>query len=100
MALLSAMIKIASQRHNNDVFDKKTEDPTQLITTFRATDLVGIISFLYGILLHSGAPTKGDNTPPPELSTQTLTVTVMGFKMFNHLTVLSLELMQVSAGRW
>ena len=77
------------------MFDKKTEDPTQLIATFRATDLVGIISFLYGLLLHSGAPTKGDDMTPPEMPCLTLTVTLMGFKMFNHLAVLSLQLMQV-----
>ena len=77
------------------MFDKKTDDPTQLIATFRATDLVGIISFLYGLLLHSGAPTKGDDMSPPEMPSLTLTVTLMGFKMFNHLAVLSLQLMQV-----
>ncbi|XP_039301080.1 S phase cyclin A-associated protein in the endoplasmic reticulum-like, partial [Nilaparvata lugens] len=36
-------------------------DPTQLVATLRATELMGAVSLLYGMLMHQGAP------PPPRL---------------------------------
>ncbi|KAL8576929.1 hypothetical protein ACOMHN_065656 [Nucella lapillus] len=60
---------------NSSIFDKKKlDDPTQLILMFKVTDLVGIVSLLYGMLLHSGVPLRRDMAPC-ELSVQTLAIT-------------------------
>lgn len=58
------------------------------------TELVGIVSLLYGMLLHSGAPGRSD-TPPPELPQATLQVTITGLKMLNYMAVLNLDMLQV-----
>ena len=80
----------------NNIFDKKKlDDPSQLILTFEVTDLVGIVSLLYGMLLHSGAPSRGDSAPP-ELSAQSLAIAVSGLRMLNHMAVLDLSMLQVS----
>lgn len=80
---------------NNAIFEKKKqEDPTTLINTFEVTELVGIVSLLYGMLLHSGAPGRSD-TPPPELPQATLQVTITGLKMLNYMAVLNLDMLQV-----
>lgn len=80
---------------NNAIFEKKKqEDPTQLINTFEVTELVGIVSLLYGMLLHSGAPSRSD-TPPPEMPQATLQVTITGLKMLNYMAVLNLDMLQV-----
>ncbi|KAL8598831.1 hypothetical protein ACOMHN_015410 [Nucella lapillus] len=49
--------------------------PTQLILMFEGTDLVGIVSLLYGLLFHSAAPSHRDMAPC-ELSVRTLAITV------------------------
>ena len=77
------------------MFDKKKDqDSTQLIQTFEVTELVGIVSLLYGMLLHSGAPSRGD-VAPPELSQHTLLVTLTGLRMLNNMAMLDLGMLQV-----
>ncbi|KAL8562271.1 hypothetical protein ACOMHN_037227 [Nucella lapillus] len=61
---------------NGSIFNKKLDDPTQLILMLEVTDLVGIVSLLYGMLLHSGMPSHRDMAPC-ELSVQTLAITVV-----------------------
>ena len=63
--------------------------------TFRATGFSGIISLLYGILLHGGNPTRGSTATPPELPEHTLNVVTAGIKMLSNIAVLDLEMMQV-----
>lgn len=70
------------------------EDNTQLVATFQITELVGAVSLLYGMLLHSGAPSRGQ-TPPPQLSHATLTVIASSLHMLNHFAVLDLNSFQV-----
>ncbi|KAL8589248.1 hypothetical protein ACOMHN_017049 [Nucella lapillus] len=66
---------LTTEDRNSSIFDKKKlDDPTQLILMFEVTDLVGIVSLLYGMLLHSGAPLRRDMAPC-ELSVQTLAIT-------------------------
>jgi len=79
---------------SRDLFDKKLEDPTQLILTLRATQLVGIVSLMYGMLLHTDAPARGD-TPPPPLPPSTVAVVRSAFNMLNHIARLYLPLLQV-----
>lgn len=79
------------------VFDsKKSEDTTQLIATLRVTDLVGIVSLLYGILLHCDAPARGDTTPP-ELPPHTLLVATTALRLINHIAILDINMLQVLA---
>uniref|UniRef100_K1QK90 Uncharacterized protein n=1 Tax=Magallana gigas TaxID=29159 RepID=K1QK90_MAGGI len=74
---------------NAAIFErKKQEDPTQLISTYEATELVGIVSLLYGMLLHSGAPSRGDLSPP-ELPQHTMAVILTGIKMLNNMATFS-----------
>ena len=81
---------------NANMFDKKKDqDSTQLIQTFEVTELVGIVSLLYGMLLHSGAPSRGD-VAPPELSQHTLLVTLTGLRMLNNMAMLDLGMLQVN----
>ena len=70
------------------------EDPTQLLSTLQVTDLCGIVSLMYGVLLHSGMPPRRDVTPP-EMSAQTLSILTAGFKMLNQLAAFDLALLQV-----
>ena len=43
----------------SNVFEiRMADDPTQLISTFTHTELVGIVSLMYGMLLHSGATSR------------------------------------------
>lgn len=97
LGLLVAVTKFMSKR-NNAIFEtKKHEDPTQLINTFQVTELVGIVSLLYGMLLHSGTPSRSD-APPPELPQATLQVTITGLKMLNYMAVLNLDMLQKTLG--
>ncbi|KAL8594846.1 hypothetical protein ACOMHN_016087 [Nucella lapillus] len=44
---------------NSSIFNrKKLDDPTQLILMIEVTDLVGIVSLMCGMLLHSDAPSR------------------------------------------
>lgn len=80
---------------NNSIFDKKkVEDPTQLINTYEMTELVGIVSLLYGMLLHSGAPSRSDMSPP-EYPQHTMAVALTGLKMLNNMATLDLHMLQV-----
>lgn len=56
---------------------------------------IGIVSLMYGVLLHSDAPSRGDNNQPPDLPTSTTLILTTGFKLLNHLATLDLQLLQV-----
>ena len=79
---------------SGDLFEKKLDDPTQLISTLKATQLVGIVSLMYGTLLHTDAPARSD-TPPPPLPASTVAVVRSAFNMLNHIARLHLPLLQV-----
>ncbi|XP_033749375.1 S phase cyclin A-associated protein in the endoplasmic reticulum-like isoform X2 [Pecten maximus] len=97
LGLLVSMTKIMSKR-NNSIFDqKKVEDPTQLINTYEMTELVGIVSLLYGMLLHSGAPSRSDSSPP-EFPQHTMAVALTGLRMLNNMATLDLRMLQKTLG--
>ncbi|KAL8574324.1 hypothetical protein ACOMHN_015855 [Nucella lapillus] len=58
---------------NSSIFNKRLDDPTQLILMFEVMDLVGIVSLLCGLLLHSAAPSHRD-LAPCELLVRTLAI--------------------------
>ncbi|XP_041368971.1 S phase cyclin A-associated protein in the endoplasmic reticulum-like [Gigantopelta aegis] len=97
LGLLVSMTKFMSKRNANMFDNKKDHDSTQLIQTFEVTELVGIVSLLYGMLLHSGAPSRGD-VVPPELSQHSLSVTLAGLRMLNNMAMLDLGMLQRSLG--
>ncbi|BFZ01533.1 hypothetical protein BsWGS_04572 [Bradybaena similaris] len=98
LGLLIAMTKFMSKRNIN-VFDpKRPEDPTQLIYTFEVTELVGIVSLLYGMLLHSGAPSRSVDSLPRELAPQPVSIILAGLRMLNHMAVLDLQMLQRTLG--
>ncbi|KAL5005177.1 hypothetical protein ScPMuIL_018633 [Solemya velum] len=98
LGLLGAMTKFLSKR-NISIFDKrKAEDPTQLIMTLEVTELVGIVSLLYGMLLHSNVQSRSDTTAPPELPQHTILVTTTGLRMLNHMATLDLSMLQKTLG--
>ena len=77
------------------MFDKKLEDPTQLIATLKATQLVGIVSLMYSMLLHTDTPARGE-TPPPILPEHTISIVSAALGMLNYIAILHLPLLQVS----
>lgn len=80
---------------NQNIFDKKnSEDPSHLIQTFSVTELFGIVSLLYGMLLHSGAPVRRDASPP-ELPGHTVSLTCTAIRMLNQMAILDLKTFQV-----
>ncbi|CAL1531856.1 unnamed protein product [Lymnaea stagnalis] len=97
LGLLVAMTKFMSKRNAN-VFDHRPEEPTQLISTFEVTELVGIVSLLYGMLLHSGAPSRSLDNLPRELAPQTVSIILAGLRMLNYMAVLDLHMLQRTLG--
>ncbi|KAL3866999.1 hypothetical protein ACJMK2_044240 [Sinanodonta woodiana] len=97
LGLLVAMTKFMSKRKSSIFQKKKMEDPTQLISTFEVTELVGIVSLLYGMLLHSGTPSRGDATPP-EFPPHTIAVATTGLRMLNHMALLDIDMLQKTLG--
>ncbi|XP_076350517.1 SCAPER domain-containing protein short spindle 3 isoform X1 [Tachypleus tridentatus] len=95
---LTSLADLLAMRHEKIFEKKRPEDITQLVATFQVTELVGIVSLLYSMLLHSGAPSRGD-TPPPELPHQTVMVTVAALKLLNQMAVLDLQMVQNVLGR-
>ena len=79
------------------IFVSKRDDPTQLLSTFKATGLGGIISLLYGILLHGGSPDRDSMATPPELPEHTLNMVTAGIKMLTNIAVLDLQMFQVGS---
>ncbi|KAJ8304326.1 hypothetical protein KUTeg_017909 [Tegillarca granosa] len=51
----------------------------------------------YGMLLHSGAPSRGDSTPQ-EFPQHTLAVALTGLKMLNNMATLNLDMLQKTLG--
>ncbi|XP_012935798.1 S phase cyclin A-associated protein in the endoplasmic reticulum [Aplysia californica] len=98
LGLLVAMTKFMSKRNANLFLKKRPEDPTQLIYTFEVTELVGIVSLLYGMLLHSGAPSRSQDSVPRELAPQTVSIILNGLRMLNHMAVLDLQMLQSTLG--
>ncbi|ESN99928.1 hypothetical protein HELRODRAFT_192651 [Helobdella robusta] len=73
------------------------DDPTQIITTLKVTHLAGIVSLMYGMLLHADAPVRGSTAPPP-LSRHTTDVVMMSFVMLNKLALMNLNMLQSCLG--
>ncbi|WAR00339.1 SCAPE-like protein, partial [Mya arenaria] len=98
LGLLVSLTKFLTVRKSSIFEKKKLDDPTHLISTFEVTELVGIVSLLYGMLLHSGTPGRGDSAPP-EFPAHTLAVAITGIRMLNFMATLDLDMMQMTLGQ-
>ncbi|GFS97997.1 s phase cyclin A-associated protein in the endoplasmic reticulum [Nephila pilipes] len=97
ISFLSALIKLNSECFN-PASNRKTEDPTQLIATFRVTNMVGSVSLLYSLLLHNGASSRIEGMPPPSLPKQIEVLAYSTLCMLNHMAVMSLQAFQSILG--
>jgi hypothetical protein len=99
--LLSITKFLAQKKTPLDIFSpRKTEDTTQLISTFKATNLVNIISMLYG-MLHKDAsttPVKFATTNVKKQTPTTLELTKLSLKLLNQMSVLDLSMVQSLLG--
>ncbi|XP_042206932.1 S phase cyclin A-associated protein in the endoplasmic reticulum-like isoform X3 [Homarus americanus] len=86
MRLVSALAKTLAMR-------SLPEDPTQLIGTLHVTDACGVVSLLYGILLHQGGRTAMPQAPP-KLSHTTQALTVAATTLLHNLASLNLAMFQ------
>eukprot|EP00057_Strongylocentrotus_purpuratus_P011849 XP_011666323.1 PREDICTED: S phase cyclin A-associated protein in the endoplasmic reticulum [Strongylocentrotus purpuratus] len=101
MGLLGAMTRFISTTSNRSaagIFGPKKDDPTQLVATFQVTGLGGIVSLLYGILLHGGAPSRDSTMTPPEIPEHTVSVVNAGIKMLSSIATLDLNVLQTALG--
>ncbi|KAK7075868.1 hypothetical protein SK128_028009, partial [Halocaridina rubra] len=86
MAMVSSLAKALSVR-------SLIGDPTQLIGTLHITDACGVVSLLYGILLHQGGRSSLPQTPP-KLSQTTQALTVAATTLLHNLASLDLAMYQ------
>lgn len=83
-------------RKMESVFNaNKPEDTTQLIITLRMTQIGGVMSLVYGMLLHSASPSRGQS-PPLQYPQHTLILTEKCLKLLNHVALVDLKMLQVS----
>ncbi|XP_077867715.1 S phase cyclin A-associated protein in the endoplasmic reticulum-like [Saccoglossus kowalevskii] len=99
LGLLVAMTRFIMTKSCNVFDESKRDDPTQLLITLKFTEFAGIVSMLYGILLHGGAPARKSNFIPPELPEHTLNVVSTGLKMLNTFAVIDLKMLQGVLGQ-
>ncbi len=90
------------KRKTSDIFStRKTDDNTQFIATLKTTNLVNIVSMLYG-MLHKDAstPVKSGQSPnsgvkPKKQPLASLELTTLSFKLLNQMIILDLNMIQV-----
>lgn len=70
------------------------EDPTQLIGTLHVTDACGVVSLLYGLLLHQGGRSAMPQAPP-KLSQTAQALTTAATTLLHNLALLDLTMFQV-----
>ena len=100
---LISITKFILAKKSSDIFtERKCEDSTQLIGTFKATNLVNIVSMLYG-MLHKDAstPVKYEQSNSSHVNTKklhrtTLELTTLCIKLLNNMIVIDLNMVQVS----
>ncbi|XP_066969549.1 calponin homology domain-containing protein DDB_G0272472 isoform X1 [Macrobrachium rosenbergii] len=86
MNMVAALAKALTLRNLPD-------DPTQLIGTLHVTDACGVVSLLYGILLHQGGRSALPQAPP-KLSQTTQALTIAATTLLHNLASLNLIMFQ------
>ncbi|XP_076067505.1 SCAPER domain-containing protein short spindle 3 isoform X2 [Oratosquilla oratoria] len=95
--IMSAMTFLASLTKTLGI-RSPSDDPTQLIGTLHVTEAVGVVSLLYGLLLHQGAPSRSAALVPPQLSSPTHSLTLAGTTMLYNMALLDLNMFQAVLG--
>ncbi|ELT92650.1 hypothetical protein CAPTEDRAFT_90932, partial [Capitella teleta] len=110
ISLLSSVTRLLSRRLTNRIVlnrltyfllsrtgsifdDLRPDDSCQFLATLGTTDLAGLISLLYGVLLHAGAPGRGEQAPSP-LPPHIVLTACAAFRLLNHLAVLDIHFFQ------
>lgn len=93
LSLLSATAQYLGSRSSN-IFETRKEDPTQFVTTFKQTELVEIVSFLYAILMNMGS----GQSPSSALPEATINVITEALCTLNFMATVDLNVLQVSLG--
>lgn len=95
--LLSAIQLLTSFAHAR-CGNRDSTDPTQLVATLKATELMGGVSMLYGILLHQGSPPREADATPPPLPNHTLDIAVTTIRLLNAVASMHLNMFQAVLG--
>ncbi|CAG2184288.1 unnamed protein product, partial [Oppiella nova] len=66
--------------------------------TFQMTHICGVVSLIYGVLLHSGAPVRSDGDAPPVAADHTLELTLEVIRLLNYVSLLDLNFVQSILG--
>ncbi|CAG2122924.1 unnamed protein product, partial [Medioppia subpectinata] len=66
--------------------------------TFQMTHIGGVVSLIYGVLLHSGAPQRADGDRPPLAADHTLDLTLEVIRLLNYVSLLDLNVVQCVLG--
>ncbi|XP_047487554.1 S phase cyclin A-associated protein in the endoplasmic reticulum-like [Penaeus chinensis] len=91
-------IILAAMRHISALakclsFRSLPDDPTQLIGTLHVTDACGVVSLLYGLLLHQGGRSSMAQAPA-KLSKMTEALTIEATTLLHQLASLDLNMFQ------
>ncbi|CAG2115145.1 unnamed protein product [Medioppia subpectinata] len=60
VSLFSSLSKLMALRVEERFGARLADDDTQLMLTFQMTHIGGVVSLIYGVILHSGAPQQAD----------------------------------------
>lgn len=72
-------------------------DPTYMLQAYRVTELAGLVSMLYGLLLHQGAPARdgcNNESSPPTLPSYVVSVAVAASRLLLRLARQELLMVQ------
>ncbi|KAK2554509.1 S phase cyclin A-associated protein in the endoplasmic reticulum [Acropora cervicornis] len=79
---------------SKNIFDTKKEDVTEFVNTFKQTELVEMLSFLYAILMNTGSV----QSPTPTLPEVTISLTTEALCTLNFMATVDLSVLQASLG--
>uniref|UniRef100_F7AYX3 S phase cyclin A-associated protein in the endoplasmic reticulum N-terminal domain-containing protein n=1 Tax=Ciona intestinalis TaxID=7719 RepID=F7AYX3_CIOIN len=107
LAFLESVTSFVTMRYatsGREIASQWDNDPTQLLPTLEHTELMGIISVLYGLLLH-GAPERPtvlrstkDSNESHRIAPRALIVASAVIKVLNAVALMDLPLLQSSLG--
>ncbi|CAG2120884.1 unnamed protein product, partial [Medioppia subpectinata] len=98
VSLFSSLSKLMALRVEERFGARLADDDTQLMLTFQMTHIGGVVSLIYGVLLHSGAPQRADGDRPPPAADHTLDLTLEVIRLLNYVSLLDLNVVQCVLG--